>query len=608
MILLGWEQPLLHSAADWLLASENVLETPDLSGIVVVVRGRRAGRRLMELLALRCAEAGSILVPPEILTASSLVRRLTRSQEDDLERADPLSCALAWAVAIRAADGAHQDTLFRRPGVDEPAPRLSTLVALGRHLHQIWTDLGGAGLTFRDVKKTLGERFPHIADFEIPRWDVLEGLHRTSATILAGHGLVDPTDSLIKKARTGELISDRKVVLVAVAEMPKVVTDFLRRLTQPPTALVFAPESERDGFDELGVLKSAHWANRKIILEAGQIHAVERDRDQALRAAQIVKTWREAGVAPDQITVAVPNAAALPRLREALETEQIDVRTAQGRLTSDAPAFQLLRAVAAYLDHAPDEPPRYDAVATLIRLPDFPGISASLWPALDQFSTTHLPARFDPDSVIEPSELVHQIHANLHRVIDLGADELTPAEMANWTLRFLNRVYGERQEHANSPEGRLAVQALGLMREVLVDSSHERIPWPDRIRPSDFLSVILGFLGEQSVPEPSAASAIQVVGWLELVEDDAPAIVVASFYEGSVPESVSSDPFLPGALRQALALSDNAVRFARDAYGLAAVVGSRSEGRGGVALLAPRFDSGENPTRPQPAPSGGTCR
>jgi hypothetical protein len=552
----------------------------------------------MELLALRCAEAASILVPPEILTASSLVRRLTQSQEDDLERADLLSCALAWAEAIKAADGAHQEALFRRPGVDEPTPGLSTYVALGRHLHQIWTDLGGAGLTFRDVKKTLGERFPHIADFEIPRWDVLEGLHRKAASILAGHGLIDPTDSLIEKAHAGDLVSDRKIVLVGVAEMPRVVADFLHRLPQPPTALVFAPESEREGFDELGILKPAHWANRKIALEAGQIHAVERDRDQALRAAQVVKAWRTAGVAPDQITIAVPDANALPRLREALETEQIEVRTAQGRLTSDAPAFQLLRAVSAYLDHAPNEPPRYDAVATLIRLPDFPGISASLWPELDRFSTTHLPARFDPGSVVEPSELVHQIHANLRRVIDLDAEERGPQEMADWTLRFLNRVYGQRQEHANSPEGRLAVQALSLIRDVLVESSQGRIPWPERIRPTDFLSVILSFLGEQSVPEPSAATAIQVVGWLELIEDDAPAVVVASFHEGSVPESVSSDPFLPGALRQALALSDNAMRFARDAYGLAAIVGSRSEGRGGVALLAPRFDSGENPTRP----------
>jgi len=598
MILLGWNQPLLHSASEWLLAPRNVAQAPDLSGLIVVVRGRRAGRRLLELLALRCAEAGSILVPPEILTASSLVRRLTRSQAGEPERADPLACALAWAEAIKRADETQRDKLFRRPGNTEPGPGLGALVGLGRHLHRVWSELGGGGLTFHDVKTVLAERFPHIADFEIPRWEVLERLHDVAAEILDGHGLVDPTDFLIRKARSGDLVPGRSVVLVGVAEMPRVVSEFLKRLPVPPIPLVFAPETEREGFDDLGVLKPSHWENRNIELVAGEIHAVERDRDQALRVAQIVKAWNDAGIAPDQITVAVPDANALPRLREALETEEFQVRSAQGRPTSDAPAFQLLQEVAAYLDHSPDEPPQYDAVAALARYPDLPGVGSALWPALDQFSTIHLPARFDPDSVIEPSEHVHRIQQTLLRVIDLDAGELKPSQMAGWTLQFLNRIYGERQEHANSPEGRLAVQGLHLLRDLLDETIQGRLPWPSEVRPADFLSVILAFLGEQPVPEPSAPGAIQVVGWLELIEDDAPAVVVTSFHEGAVPESISSDPFLPGSLRQALALSDNAMRFARDAYALAGVLGSRSEGRGGIALIASRFDPGENPVRP----------
>jgi ATP-dependent helicase/nuclease subunit B len=598
MISLGWNRPLLHAAADWLLARENVEAAPDLSRVLVVVRGRRAGRRLLELLAGRCAEAGSILVPPEIVTPSSLVRRLTRSGEGEHETAKPLACALAWAEAIREADPEEQEKLFRRPDGDETAPGLGSLVVLGRHLHQVWTDLGGAGLGFRDVKKILAERFPHIADLEIPRWEVLENLHEKASRILSGHGLIDPTDFLLRKARGGDLAPERQVVLVGVAEMPKIVAEFLRRLPQLPTALVFAPPDEEAGFDDLGLLVSGHWQNRDLPLAPGQIHAVERDRDQALRAARIVQAWRDEGIPPGQVTIAVPDTKALPRLREALETERFEVRSAQGRPTSDAPSFQLLRAVAAYLDHAPDEPPRYEAVAALVRVPDLPGLSPAAWPALDHFAGEHLPARFDPSSVIERSERVHQIDSSLRRIIDLADAELAPAAMAAWTLEFLQRVYGERQEQTNSPEGRLAVQGLELLRDLFADTRQGRLPWPRLVRPADFLSVILRFLGEEPVPEPSDSDAVQVVGWLELVEDDAPAVIVASFHEGAVPESVSSDPFLPGALREALGLADNAFRFARDAYALAAVAGSRAEGRGGLALLAPRFDPGDDPTRP----------
>jgi hypothetical protein len=598
MIFLGWNRPLLHAAADWLLAPENTASTPDLSGYVVVVRGSRAGRRLLELLALRCAERGTILIPPQIVTPSSLVRRLTLDLPDEPQSASPLASALAWAEALGGIGEADRQKLLRRPGQEETQPSLRALLGLGRHLHQLWSDIGGAGLVFRDVIRVLGERFPHVADFEIPRWEVLESLHRRAGRFLVSHGLADHTDLLVRRARVGEIVPGKRVVLVGVAEMPQVVRDFLSRLPDPPVALIFAPETEREGFEEPGILRPGYWGNRSAGLEAGQIHPVERDRDQALRTVQVVKAWQAAGIASAQMTIAVPDTKALPRLREALEAQQCKTRSAQGRPASDAPAFQLLRLVARYLDHAPDEPPTYEAVAALVRHPDLPEISPGEWSALDQFATTHLPARFDPASVGEASGRILWIQEALNRLIDLGADRISPRDVAEWTLQFLDRIYGEREEHAHSPEGRIAVQAFKLLRDVLAETKLGQLPWAAWVRPADFLLIILDFLGEQPVPEPSAPDAIQVVGWLELVEDDTPAVVVTSFYEGAIPESVSSDPFLPGSLRQALSLSDNTMRLARDAYALSAIIGSRSEGRGGLALIAPRFDSADNPVRP----------
>jgi hypothetical protein len=598
MIFLGWNRPFLHATADWLLETNHVKEAPDLSGIVVVVRGRRAGRRLLELLALKCAERGTILVPPEILTPSSLVTRLTYPLANEPLVASSLASALAWAEALGETENSEKEKLFRRPGDKKSEPGLRTLLGLGRHLNQLWSEIGGAGLHFQDVIRVLGERFPHVADFEIPRWEVLSVLHRRAGEILESHGLIDETDFLLMRARRGEIKEEQRVVLVGVAEMPRAVRDFLSRLPLRPTALIFAPESERGGFEELGTLLADHWQARCAGLDAGQIHLAERDRDQALRVARIVKGWHESGISTGQMTVAVPDTAALPRLRETLETEQFETRWAQGRPTSDAPAFQLLRLVAEYLDHEPEEPPRYQAVAALVRHPDLPGIGPADWVALDGFATTHLPDRFDPASVRENSERVHGLQQTLHRMVDLSAEKISPVLAAEWTLEFLHRIYGDREESATSPEGRITVNALKALRDVIAETRQARLPWPARVRPADFLFTILDFLGEQPVPEPSAPEAIQIVGWLELIEDDAPAVVVASFFEGAVPESVTSDPFLPGSLRQALALSDNAMRLARDAYALAAILGSRAEGRGALALVAPRFDSADNPVRP----------
>ena len=51
------------------------------------------------------------------------------------------------------------------------------------------------------------------------------------------------------------------------------------------------------------------------------------------------------------------------------------------------------------------------------------------------------------------------------------------------------------------------------------------------------------------LPSMAAGDAIQLLGWLELPLDDAPALIVTSFHEGVIPESVNSDLFLPNALR-----------------------------------------------------------
>jgi len=345
MTFLGWHQPLLHTTADWLLDAGNVPETPDLSGTIVVVRGRRAARRLLELLALKCAERSAILVPPEILTPTSLVMRLTKSLTGEHTEATPLASALAWAEAIRQASDDDRNRLFRRPGADEVKPGLRALLGLGKHLSQIWSELGGAGLGFREVVRVLGERFPNITDFEVPRWEVIESLHRQVGRILQSHDLIDETNLLISRAHRGEILAGHRIVLAGVAEMPRIVREFIARLPEPPTVLVGASETERDGFDEWGVIRAEYWNGRRAGLEAGQIHLVERDRDQALRVAYLVSSWRESSIAPAQMTLAVPDAKALPRLREALDNRGVKTRWAQGRPVADAPAFQLLRII-----------------------------------------------------------------------------------------------------------------------------------------------------------------------------------------------------------------------------------------------------------------------
>jgi RecB family exonuclease len=68
-----------------------------------------------------------------------------------------------------------------------------------------------------------------------------------------------------------------------------------------------------------------------------------------------------------------------------------------------------------------------------------------------------------------------------------------------------------------------------------------------------------------------------MLGWLELAQDDAPAVIVTGFNDGKVPESVRSDAFLPDSLRRSLGLIDDDRRLARDLYASELLVHSREE-------------------------------
>ena len=66
-----------------------------------------------------------------------------------------------------------------------------------------------------------------------------------------------------------------------------------------------------------------------------------------------------------------------------------------------------------------------------------------------------------------------------------------------------------------------------------------------------------------------------MLGWLELPLDIAESVVVASFNEGAIPESLNGDMFLPNSLRKTLDLTDNERRFARDAYAVTSMIHSK---------------------------------
>ena len=81
------------------------------------------------------------------------------------------------------------------------------------------------------------------------------------------------------------------------------------------------------------------------------------------------------------------------------------------------------------------------------------------------------------------------------------------------------------------------------------------------------------------LPPPLNGNEIEIVGWLELMPDDANHLVITGFNEGRVPESSRTDPLLNETVREAMGLVRDQDRLARDAYLLTTMIESRPPGK-----------------------------
>src|SRR5204862_1555798 len=83
-VFVDWQRPALAVAAEWLISfarRSGSADSADLRQVIVVVPGRRAGRRLLELLVQQAEEAGVVLSPPQILTEGSFPEQLYTPQK-----------------------------------------------------------------------------------------------------------------------------------------------------------------------------------------------------------------------------------------------------------------------------------------------------------------------------------------------------------------------------------------------------------------------------------------------------------------------------------------------------------------------------------------------
>ncbi len=630
-VFLDWDQPLLVTAVEWLARRYGSAGELNLGGAVVVVPGRRAGRRLLELLVLRAESDSRRLTPPRIETLGALPETLYPLQRP---LANDLVQQLTWAKVLREIGNNTLEKIVPRP----PAPDDALAWwSLGTLLWQQHRELAADGRDFGDVV-LFGREVNGFG--EGARWEALLRVQQQYLRTLDGLDLWDVQTARLEAIKRREPQTDRDLILLGTADMNQVTRGILDLVADRVTALIAAPEDSARWFDAHGCLQPAPWSDAPIDIPAEQIRLCDGPAEQAEQVTQELASFGSQYRA-DEVVIGLADEQLGPFVERQLTASGVTARWIEGHRLADSAPCRLLLAVAEVLERS-----RFEDFAAVVRHPDFgdwlarrseQGIDLA---ALDDTFCVHLP--ISPDvlqTILEQPKsasttftgrrrrtakrssavtlpfttaAAEESNSGLQSAARLSApvrdlllavrELLAPLRRAERKLNewaeplraWLQTVYGDRSVDELLPEGRIIMAALKRLNEILGEIADIPSSVAPVVAAADAIRCVVKRTSADFVPPEVVADAVELLGWLELALDDTPAAIVTSFNEGFVPTSLNSDLFLPNELRRRLGLNDNTRRFARDAYAVSLLQNARRD----VVWLVGRRDADGNPMIP----------
>jgi ATP-dependent helicase/nuclease subunit B len=635
-VFLGWDEPLLPRAAAHLIRAharrlpDAPFPTLDLSHLRVALPGRRAANRLLERLLDAAQAEGCALLPPDLCTVGELPERLHPPVRPI---PGPEITEAAWRAALRSLPDDRIRVLVPSPPPADALPQWGTLA---RTVAQLHTLLGAEGIRFADVARRCAAR--DLLHDDERRWEALARAQAEFNRLLLAEGFED-RESWRASVLEGAAVpspTPTPLLLIGLVDLPGVARRVIERWAGPVEVLVHAPAELADDFDALGVVLPERWEGRPLPIPPRALRVVGRPEAQA----DAVVDWLrglEGRYPAEAIVVGVPDPEVVPFLSGRFAAAGVPFRSAAGRPLHRSVPYRLLDGVARYLDGR-----RFEDLAALLRHPDaLHAVTAgtelereALVAALDRFHARSLPAFFSSGRIPQGPEggggggagaggtgaggtgaggahdpdaegSLRSLLLGLQRALDaLLPDPGRPRPLSQWAPEIralLVRLYpaangtGVRAVDRTSPQDRELVRFLDLARSAL--EGLEEVPHSldrDAASMATALRMLLSRIGGESVPEPGDEGAVELLGWLELPLDDAPALVLTGVNEPFLPESVTGDPFLPHALRAGLGLPDNRRRRARDLMLLSSILACRED----VLLISGRRDGSGNPLRP----------
>lgn len=546
----GWGRPFGAEVIDWLWARKS-----DLPGMLIVVPTAQSGRRLREQLA----ERGAILAPRVVTTG--FLMRPDDCAPDSVE-------TVAWAeVFSQVKDWSGYSAIF--PSAPEGE---GWELGLARAMVKARAGLQENGLLFATAAVWLKET-PEGA-----RWAELAKLERQVEGQLREWGLTSKNVRLAD----GELTFPSEVTQVVVAgvlDLPKVGEKILEKAGLPTSVLLTGEDPE--DFDLWGRPK-VDWNEREIAWPKNG--SVELTGDSTQQAEFVLRKVAEGGEDSSGVVLGTGD--------EEISQELVHTFGGSGWVLHDpgaaspSPVAGFLRAWRSYI--------RTGKVVEVLNLLAFSqsGAMAKGKRAQRAISLSQL-----------RDQTLARTSEDLERGLKLASErfEKEPSERTKKRLKFQMEAAEQALETVQSFENwRKPFLAEGFHETMarllpvidpedasgISDWLEETAPVAKQLKRSAFfwLDLLLESLNPISDPVP-AGRTLDVQGWLELLHDPAPHLVICGMNEGRIPGKASTDTWLSEGTRRALKLANDEARAARDAYILTALIRTR-EATGRVDLIA----------------------
>ncbi len=561
----GWDAPVLEKAVSYLMLEHTGDTALDLEDTLLIVPTSEAGRRIKEALA-RANQAGALV--PWVWTAEQALLPVGARKWV----ATPLQSQMAWQKAVKKVDLAQLKSLF--PVLPEDLD-WRWQAEMARLLSELNTLLGAAGQTFTSVGQQVNQ--------DSSRWDDLALIEKLYTQELEEVGLVDAQSLKSNGAEKPQLPEGvQRVVVLAAPDLLPLFRRWVQACEVPVTVAVQAPAGLAHSFDEIGRPLPVFWgedASVTVPLSHDQVHLHHYASAQAAQTIRLLADLAPLG----RVAVGVGDPEVGAVLQEKLFLEGVRVFEPGGVAPTEVGLWHVLGQMLALVTSR-----SWKSFATLLRVPEvrsaWMGKKAEgmkLLMEADDFALMHMPVTLD--HAAELGELWPDEIKLLKPVMDAALALVaefrdSPLPQAARTLLIL--LYGERDFSPDAPQDQLTTSLadawLGCCREI----EEEIARFGLTPNPEEALALSLEALSRASLSEPRGEIDLVLQGWLELLWEPSPNLVITGVNEEHVPGILIAHPFLPDRVRQQLGLPCQATRFARDAYTLAALTEQRvSEGK-----------------------------